>query len=78
MNKASQIFGVPYFIGKRDSTKFHNEVDRNGGCETTAGDTRTWETPQEQRAEEAPGPPAESERPQWKGTIDIHPLPQNY
>ncbi len=46
---------------------FVAEVDWRGRCETPAGKTRLGETPQAQ-AEEAPGPPAESECLERKST----------
>ncbi|MCY9005941.1 hypothetical protein MOF29_19340, partial [Peribacillus frigoritolerans] len=44
-------------------------VDWNGRYETPAGKASPGETPQAQGAEEAPGPPAESECLEWKSNF---------
>jgi hypothetical protein len=51
---------------------FLNKVDWNGGYETPAGNACPGETPQAQSAEEAPGPPAESECLERKSTFYIN------
>ena len=59
------------FVDKRVFPKLQNQVDWNGRCETPAGKARRGETPQAQGAEEAPGPPAESECLEWKSTFEV-------
>ena len=54
-----------------DYLKFQNKVDWNVRCETPAGKARRGETPQAQGAEEASGPPAESECLEWKSTFEV-------
>ncbi|PHD76541.1 hypothetical protein COF64_09405 [Bacillus sp. AFS043905] len=55
-----------------DYLKFQNKVVCNGGCETPAGKARRGETSQAQGAEEASGPPAESECLEFKSSFEFY------